>query len=236
MGAAIGSRAQVNVSDSFETPELGKLWVRDRMKPGSVVMQSAIVHSGRSAAMVTLHTGDMFEAGQDNSHGSERDELREANNLFSAEGKNYEFKFSFFLPDSFPIVPTRLVIAQWKQRCPAGICSDDSPVLALRYRGGRLFITILIDTSETTIYETTEEARNHWLNFTFRMRFSRAVHGLIDAWLNNKPIAHYTGITCNAEKNGYPFPSLFYFKMGLYRDVMPQPMSIYIDDYSKKER
>jgi len=233
---ATGSIAQVNVSDSFETPELGPLWARDRMEPGAVIMQSTIVRSGLSAAKVTLHTGDVFEAGKGKSRSTERDELREANNLLSAENKDYQFKFSFFLSDSFPIVPVRLVIAQWKQRCPSGgICSDDSPVLALRYIGGRLFITVQIDTLQTIIYETTEEARNHWLDFTFRVRFSRSANGLVDAWLNKKQIAHYTGITCNNDKKGYTAPSLFYFKMGLYRDVMPQPMIIYIDDYSKKE-
>ena len=236
MVLAIGGFAQINVYDSFETPGLSPLWAQDRMEPGAVVMQSAIVRSGHSAAKVTLHTGDVFEAGQGKSRDTERDELREANKLVSAENKDYELKFSFFLPDSFPIVPVRLVIAQWKQRCPSGgICGDDSPILALRYSDGKLFVTTQIDTLQTIIYETTEEARNHWLDFTFRVRFSRSANGLVDAWLNKKQIAHYTGITCNNDKRGYSAPSLFYFKMGLYRDVMPQPMSIYIDDYSKKE-
>ena len=33
----------------------------------------------------------------------------------------------------------------------------------------------------------------------------------------------------------YRDPSRFYFKMGLYRDVMPQPMTVYIDEYSKRQ-
>jgi hypothetical protein len=34
---------------------------------------------------------------------------------------------------------------------------------------------------------------------------------------------------------GYTHPGRFYFKMGLYRDLMPEPMTIYIDEYRKKE-
>jgi hypothetical protein len=45
----------------------------------------------------------------------------------------------------------------------------------------------------------------------------------------------YKGATAYPEKaaTGYPDPSLFYFKMGLYRDLMAEPMTIYIDEYRK---
>ena len=47
-----------------------------------------------------------------------------------------------YFPPDFPIVPVRLVIAQWKQDCHgAAPCDDDSPVLALRYIDGALRIT-----------------------------------------------------------------------------------------------
>ena len=55
------------------------------------------------------------------------------------------------------------------------------------------------------------------------------------AWLNDKQIVNYKGMTCYSEKRGYPSNNHFYFKMGLYRDLMPQTMSLFIDDYSKKE-
>ena len=66
----------------------------------------------------------------------------EARKLTSKENEAYEYSFSMFIPTNFPIVPTRLVIAQWKQYCPKdGNCSDDSPVLAIRYISGVLKIT-----------------------------------------------------------------------------------------------
>ncbi|MDP4264473.1 MAG: polysaccharide lyase [Bacteroidota bacterium] len=229
-------QSQVNVRDSFEWPELSKIWSTERMVPGSIRMQSAIVRNGHSAAAITLKSGDIFEKGQGKSRDSERDELLEASNLFSAENKKYEFRFSMFLPDSFPVVPTRLVIAQWKQLCPAGgICGDDSPVMAIRYVSGRLYITIQTDSVTKTVYQTREEIRNRWLDFTFKTRFSRSDSGEVEAWLNEKPIVHFKGANCYSAKRGYPEKSYFYFKMGLYRDLMTIPMTIYIDDYSKTQ-
>jgi hypothetical protein len=47
----------------------------------------------------------------------------------------------------------------------------------------------------------------------------------------------YRGVTAYPENvdTGYPRPSRFYFKMGLYRDGMAEPMSIHIDEYRKRE-
>ncbi len=64
-----------------------------------------------------------------------------ARSLMSKEDTGYEFSFSMFLPADFPIVPTRLVIAQWKQSCAESIdrlLNGNSPVLAIRYVSGEL--------------------------------------------------------------------------------------------------
>jgi hypothetical protein len=232
----INCRNKVDVYDGFESKELSNIWTADRMVKDAFETQSTIVRNGHSAAKITLKTGDMLEQGNNGDHVSERDELAEAKDLWSIENKVYQYKFSLFLPDSFPVVPVRLVIAQWKQKCPGdSACSDDSPVMAIRYVAGRLYITSQIDTGKETIFQTTEEVRNRWLDFTFRVRFSRTATGEIDAWLNGKQIIHFRNITCYGSKTGYPDPSRFYFKTGLYRNVMAAPMTIYIDEYSKKE-
>jgi hypothetical protein len=229
-------RSQVNVYDGFETPGLSNIWSTDRMTKDALKIQSDIVRKGHHAAMITLKPGDIFEAGLGKSKDSERDELREANKLVSVEGKIYEYQFSLFLPDSFPLVPTRLVIAQWKQYCGGnGICSDDSPVMAIRYVSGRLYITIKTDNSTKTVFQTTEELRNQWLDFKFKVRFSRLENGEVNAWLNEKQIINFKGITCYSSKKGYSDKSYFYFKTGLYRDLMSEPMTIYIDEYRKTE-
>jgi hypothetical protein len=226
---------QINVYDGFETPELSKAWTTDRMAKGALEMQSAIVRKGQHAAKMTLRAGDVFEPGSDRGNATERDELREFKKYASEEGKLYAYKFSLFLPDGFPIVPVRLVIAQWKQYCGNDTCSANNPVLAVRYVSGQLFITVQTDSGKTTVYQTNDEVRNKWLDFRVNVRFSRLNNGQVDAWMNEKKIVSYKGATCYSFKTGYNEKGSFYFKTGLYRDLMQEPMTIYIDEYYKKE-
>jgi hypothetical protein len=227
----------VNVHDDFEASELNKLWSTNRMADSSFKVQSDIIRNGKSALKITLKNGDIVEAATFKDKASERDELMETMPLYALEGKTYEYKFSMFLPDSFPILPTRLVIAQWKEFCPFCSCSEYSPIVAVRYVSGRLFITLQTDTlRKTLLYELKEDIRNRWLDFTFQIRFSQQRNGMIKAFLNQKEIITYAGITSYqnnclvlSDKNKY------YFKMGLYRDRIPESMSIYIDDYSKRQ-
>jgi len=230
------ARAQINVSDGFETSQLSKIWSTDRMETRSFEIQSTLIRKGKSAAKITIQTGDKTEAGTGTSATSERDELMEDRSLVSVEGVKYEYKFSMFLPESFPIVSTRLVIAQWKQYCPSGqACSDDSPVVAIRYQSGKLFVTLQTDSGRVTLYTMKDEIRNKWLDFKFQIRFSKQNNGEIQAFLNDKEIVNFKGIVSYSENRGYLSKNRYYFKMGLYRNVMSEPMTIYIDEYSKKE-
>jgi Polysaccharide lyase len=229
-------KAPINVYDGFESIKLSNIWTKKRMEMHSFEIQSKIVREGKSAAKITLRTGDVVEAATAKDKASERDELMETSSLFSIEGLKYEYQFSLFLPDSFPIVPTRLVIAQWKQFCPACACTNYSPILAVRYTSGKLFITLQTDSFRHTLYELNEEIRNHWLNFRFQIRFSKQTDGEVQAFLNNNEIINYKGITSYSESCGlFSKKNRYYFKMGLYRDRMSEPMSIYIDEYRKKE-
>jgi hypothetical protein len=239
------SRAQVtsatvpaiDVYDGFETSKLSKVWDTSRFVPGAVTMQSDIFRAGHGAAKIVVHPNDKYEAGTNGSLPSERAELLEARKLVSKEDGNYEYSFSMFIPTNFPIAPTRLVIAQWKQNCPGGNCSDDSPVVAIRYVSGVLKITHQIGPHQTTLYQTKEDLRNQWLDFKFQIRFSTIANGRIKAWLNNEQIVDYQAVNAypEDEQTGYAHPGHFYFKMGLYRDLMTEPMTIYIDEYRKKE-
>ncbi|MGA2240521.1 MAG: polysaccharide lyase [Verrucomicrobiota bacterium] len=228
----------IGAYDGFETASLSKVWDTDRFEPGAVQMQTNIFRAGHGAAKITVRPRDKFEAGIKGSKDSERDELLEAKKLTSKENAAYEYSFSMFIPTNFPIVPTRLVIAQWKQYCGGNDnCSDDSPVVAIRYVSGVLNITHQIGPHQTTLYETKEELRNQWLDFRFQIRFSTNETGRVKAWLNNKAVVDYTGVNAypENEQTGYIHPSRFYFKMGLYRDLMAEPMTIYIDEYRKRE-
>jgi hypothetical protein len=180
--AQVTNTPSIDVYDGFETTDLSKVWDTDRFVPGAVEMQTNIFRAGHGAAKITVHAKDKFEAGINGDSDSERAELLEARKLTSKENAACEFSFSTFIPTNFPIVPTRLVIAQWKQYCPeGGNCSDDSPVLALRYISGVLRITQDIGKHRTTLYQEKEEFRNRWLDFKFQIRFSTNESGRIKA-------------------------------------------------------
>jgi len=148
-----------------------------------------------------------------------------------------------FFPKDFPIVPTRLVIAQWKQYCPGLLenvsvsCSDASPVLALRYISGELQITQDIDKEFIVLYKEKGEFRGRWLDFRVQARFTPSANGRVKAWLDGKQLVDYTGVTADQETatTRYASPSVFYFKMGLYRNLMAEPMTVYIDEYRKRQ-
>lgn len=231
----------LNVYDGFETGEPSQCWDTSRVAPGALTMQADVVRSGHRAAKIVLHSHDRFEAGVKGDADSERDELAEADALISVANATYEYSFSLYVPSDFPIVPTRLILAQWKQKCPAAIfttrhCSNDSPVVAVRYQSGVLRITQQTGSRRATLFETRENVRGRWTDFRFRIRFATDRSGLIEAWIDDRQVVEYRGATAYPENmtTGYRTPSAFYFKMGLYRDVMAAPMTIYIDEYRKR--
>jgi hypothetical protein len=97
-------------------------------------------------------------------------------------------------------------------------------------------ITLNTDPGRQKLYEQSENVRNQWLDFKFQIRFSQQDSGAVTAYLNQKSIINYKGVTSYSGKKGYHAShNTYYFKMGLYRDRMQDPMTIYIDDYQKKE-
>jgi hypothetical protein len=229
----------LDVSDGFEGATLSDLWSTERMAPGAFVLEDQVVLAGKQAVAITVRPGNVFEAGRHGNSDSERAELLEARRLIMPRTASYEYSFSMFFPKDFPIVPTRLVIAQWKQYCPEGVttCDDDSPVLALRYIGGTLSITQDIEHKRNALYEETGEFRGRWIHFRIQARFAPEANGRVKTWIDGKQVVNFTGVTCNRENaaTGYLALSRVYFKMGLYRNVMQQPMTVYIDEYRKRE-
>jgi hypothetical protein len=232
--------APIDVYDGFETPALSPLWATWRLADGAVQMQGAIVRAGHGAVRITLHPHDVFGAGKHGDNDTERDELAEAAALYSQEDKSYEFSWSMYLPPDFPIVPVRLVVAQWKQSAANSSAPefDDRPILAVRYSSGTLRITQNRDRRpQAVLYRETRDLRGRWLDLRFQVRLTPQATGLIKAWLDGRQVVDYSGPTANSEspKSGYSSPSQYYFKMGLYRDLLPQPMTIYLDEYRKRE-
>jgi hypothetical protein len=227
---------EINVSDNFDQPGLSRIWSTDRMEKQSFEIQSKVVHNGTGSAKITLRTGDIYEDGEGKDKPTERDELREATRLLSVEGTEYEFRFSMFLPDTFLISPVRLVIAQWKELCTGDSCHNDSPVVALRYTSGVLAVSLQTGDHRNNLYECRDDIRNRWIDYRFLIRFSGEQNGELIVFMDGKEVVNYKGITSYPESHGYEQnKNHYYFKMGLYRDIIPEPMCIYIDDYSKKK-
>jgi hypothetical protein len=222
--------------DGFENAPLSSIWETRRLVPSAIEFENSVVLKGKGALKVTVHNFDKKAVHPDGNY-TERDELLEAEQYNARENESSEHSFNMFIPADFPIVPTRLVIAQWKQFCPEeNKCAKAHPVLAIRYVGGVLRITQTFGQTTKVLFEQKGEFRNRWLNFRFQVRFSSKDNGRIKAWMDGKQVVDYTGATANPENAETEFPNQgrFYFKMGLYRDGMAEPMTIYIDEYRKK--
>ena len=227
------STEKLITSDNFEKAELNSVWSSDKFIEGGFQLQTENKRSGEQAAMLQVRKGDQIE--EEKGTHFERAELKESKKLMSAEYKNYSYKFSLMFPEEFPKTKTRLVVAQWKQNCRSGNCDPDNPVIAVRYESGEMFITLQKGEKRQELYRNTNSVSDQWLDFRFDVRFSRNNDGVLLVWLNNQQIINFSGITAYNEKFGYPEPGEFYFKTGLYRDTMKEPMKIYFDEYSKSE-
>jgi hypothetical protein len=221
-----------DIHDDFEAVALNPVWDSTKFIPGALELQSSIVRSGSRAAKLTLKQGDQID--EEKGSELERAELREPKKLMSDEHRDYSYSFSIFLPSDFPIVPTRLVIAQWKQNC-SGNCDPDNPVLALRYQSGEFQVTLQTGPERTTLYSLSDNILNKWMDFRFDLRFSRNNDGYVKGWINKREIVDFKGVTAYSSVYGYADQGNFYFKIGLYRDTMAEPMTIFIDDYTKQE-
>ena len=253
--------APAAVYDGFESPTLSDLWDTSLSVPGAITLESAIVRSGHGAVRVDVHSHDTFRLGKDGDPDTERDEIREAHRLDSREDTPYEYSWSMYLPPDFPIVPVRLVVAQWKQNCMSHAayvthvlqeagdqaaqtaqsarvpCDNDSPPVAIRYIGGVLTVTRSLGDTKIPLWEDKRDLRGHWVDFRVQARFTPQPTGRVKVWVDGKQVVDYTGVTANPNSpfSGYPSPSLYFFKFGLYRDVMPQPMTAYFDEYHKRQ-
>ncbi len=222
----------MEIYDGFESKGLSKIWSNKLLAPNSFEIQSRIVKSGNSAIKITLNSKDNFQEGEEQNKSTERNELVEEKELRSVEDKEYSYSFSVFIPQDFPIVPIRLVLAQWKQLDEEDTAKINNPILAIRYVDRELFITLQTTEKRIKLFSTKDEVRGKWMDFRLNIKFSRK-NGFVKTWLDEKEIISYVGRTAYDEEQGYPKKGKFYFKMGLYRDCIEKPMTIYFDEYHK---
>ena len=220
--------------DNFESDKLSNLWQRKRFEQDAVEIQSKFVRKGKRAVKVTVRSNDKFEDNKGKANNTERDEVREEKYLWTKENDAYEYSWSMFLPKKFPIVPTRLVLAQWKHHDELENAKVDNPIIALRYQDRIFRITLQTTEKKINLFKTDKDIRGKWIDFKFQIKFTRKKSGFLKCWINKKQVIDYKGRTAYSKKEGYPLPGRFHFRFGLYRDLMKKPMTAYFDEYRKK--
>ena len=235
--ATVPAKPPASVYDGFESPTLGPMWMTQLLAPGSYAIESDIARAGHSALRLTVRPHDNPMAGAAGTSGTERDELLEAWPWTTRKNLPYEVSWSMYVSEDFPIVPVRLVVAQWWEWCRSADlpCINDSPVLAVRYIGGELLITQDLNHKYNVLYREKRDLRGRWLDLRFQVRFTPEATGFVRAWLDGKQVVDFAGATSNPENatTGYGPPELLPFRIGLYRNPMPEPMTIYFDEYRK---
>ncbi len=108
-------------------------------------------------------------------------------------------------------------------------------MLAVRYIGGELLITQDLDHHYNVLYREKRDLRGRWLDLRFQVKFTPETTGFVRAWLDGKQVVDFAGATSNQEDatTGYGPPVLLPFRVGLYRNPMQEPMTIYFDEYRR---
>jgi hypothetical protein len=220
----------IDLRDGFEAAVLAPFWLpgdhgSGRYAPGAVVLTDECARSGRRSARITVRQGDVAQLG-DSGQPNERAELDSGKHALL--GRQAWCSFSFLVPPGFPLVDTRLVLSQWKQSGLPG-----SPIVAQRYVAGRHYVTIRdLGTrgGYRARYELPPIEPGRWHDMLWRVRFGDESTGEVEVWMNGRPVVHFRGATADAAGRGE-----FYHKLGLYRDRMAEPMTIFVDDYALGE-
>jgi hypothetical protein len=64
----------------------------------------------------------------------------------------------------------------------------------------------------------------------YHARYSAEQDGIFQVWMNGKQVVSYSGPLADRDAK-----NAFYHKIGLYRDCIPEPMTIYFDNYTMGE-
>ena len=219
-----GSRA---VTLNFESGDFDGWSVRRLSRPYSAVIQSEIVRIGTKACRFEIKPGDYVSQGR-------RAELRDWYNApFEAETW---YGFSTYLPRGLmPPKGVGIVLAQWHDQAELGDPAGKPP-LAIRYLDGALRFTGAFSEVASqdpdrryVFHEIPDTPHDVWLDFAFRILWSRTGDSTIDAFLDGKPLFRFAGPL--GYRNEIKGP---YFKFGIYASgEIDGPLVVYHDNYSR---
>jgi hypothetical protein len=220
--AAAADKQIPRLLDGFEADSVEKFWLpgdygSGLYVPGAIRGSDKFARSGEQSVQITVREGNIEAAG-DAGTTVERSELDSGH--FTLMGRDAWYGFSVLVPRDFPIVDTRLVISSCKQ-------SDVSrPLTAQRFRNGKHTLTVESHGKKRE-FRLPDLPLGKWADFVCHARYSTASDGAFELWMNGKKVASYSGpLADSGSKNA------FYHKIGLYRDRMKQPMTIYFDNYA----
>lgn len=213
--------------DSFEGQEVDSgFWSKTWWVSGQSGVDDQVYSEGLSSLRVTVKEGDHRLFGK-SGQATERCELVEKNR--HPLNEDLWYSFSVYVPSDFPMEDVRLVMGQWKQTALA-LYKKHSPVIAQRYRNGNFSITINNDAGQQTVFTTGDEQNpaliGGWTEFRYHLRFSKAQDGVLEVWMNGELVVNYEGQLAYSDDL-----NTCYFRLGLYRDRLDVPMTVYFDDF-----
>lgn len=221
----LGSRS---VTLDFEGGDLSGWSTRRLAREYSAVIQSEIVRSGKMACRFEIRNGDRVSQGL-------RAELRDWYNAPFEEETCYAF--STYLPAGFaPPRDVGVVLAQWHDQAELGEPAGKPP-LAIRYLDGTLRFTGAFSEIAShnpdrryVFREVSPVPRETWMDFSFRIRWSRKGASRIRARLDGQDLFEFEGPL--GYRNQVKGP---YFKFGVYAsgDIV-EPLVVYHDEYRRE--
>jgi peptide/nickel transport system ATP-binding protein len=213
----------------FESGDFSGWSVRRLARDYSAVIQSEIVRTGTKACRFEIRPGDLVSQGL-------RAELRDWYNAPFEQDTWYGF--STYLPKDFtPPKGVGVVLAQWHDQAELGDPSGKPP-LAIRYLDGTLRFTGAFSEVASqnpdkryVFHEISDIPHGMWLDFVFRIFWSRVADSSIDAFLGGNQIFHFGGPL--GYRNEIKGP---YFKLGVYASgEISAPLVAYHDNYSRAD-
>ena len=222
-------RGSRRVRLDFEGGDFAGWSVRRLAKDYSAAIQGEIVRTGTRACRFEIRPGDRVSQGY-------RAELRDWYNAPFEEDTWYGF--STYLPMDFaPPKGLGVVLAQWHDQAELGDPSGKPP-LAIRYLDGALRFTGAFsevasqDPDKRYVFHKIPDiAHEVWLDFVFRVYWSRNGDSSIDAFLGGQKIFGFEGPL--GYRNEVKGP---YFKLGVYASgEISSPLVAYHDNYSRAD-
>lgn len=213
-------KAQLVLKDDFERAINGNIWNTSKINPLSWEITGSPGDSEQSALKITINNS--FRNPSDGKE-IDRAEIAEKEEVLVPLGNSVWYLMSFYFPKDFLITNNRLVFAQWKQWAP----HYGSPFLSVRYINNELSFKITGDEVNKR-FNTKIDLRGKWHTLLVNYQLNSDQTGFVRAWLDNKPLLEYKG------KMDYsPPPKYIFFKMGLYRDTIPEPQTVYFDKFRR---